>query len=442
MQLNIDEIVIKPDRQRKDVGDVSDLVESIKRIGLLNPIIVTAAKELVCGERRLTAAKELGWDSIPVNFKEDLADIDLQLVELDENVRRRDLTWQETAESLYTMHKILLTVKGDSWGVKNTAEEIGYSYSYMRRMIEVQTAIANGNTKLSTFDSINSAGNQLTRENERKLDNDLNKVTETLLSGSSKADKTEEESSLAASYKPTTSVEFINTDFLKFAEAYNGNPYNFIHCDFPYGINHDKSDQGNSEVHGAYSDSEEVYWELCASLCRNRNKLMYPSAHIMFWFSMKFYSETIEFFSRNAPDIEINPVPLVWFKSCNTGIVSDVKRRPRNVMEFCLMMSRGDRKIIQPVANCYPAPMQKKYHVSEKSESMLRHFYRMFIDEHSEVLDPTCGSGSAARAAITSKPKRITCLELNPEYAEIARNAFEENNRKNKLSKMLGVQDD
>ena len=53
-------------RSRKDPGDVSSLAESMSDIGLLHAIGVTLDDWLVYGLRRLSAAKELGWEKILV----------------------------------------------------------------------------------------------------------------------------------------------------------------------------------------------------------------------------------------------------------------------------------------------------------------------------------------------------------------------------------------
>ena len=58
----IDSIVVGI-RHRKDPGDLNPLMESIERIGLLQPITITPEGVLVCGWRRLEAVRRLGWHS-------------------------------------------------------------------------------------------------------------------------------------------------------------------------------------------------------------------------------------------------------------------------------------------------------------------------------------------------------------------------------------------
>jgi ParB family transcriptional regulator, chromosome partitioning protein len=53
-------------RIRKDMGDLDGLAESIRELGLLQPIVVFPDGSLILGERRLRAVQLLGWKEIPV----------------------------------------------------------------------------------------------------------------------------------------------------------------------------------------------------------------------------------------------------------------------------------------------------------------------------------------------------------------------------------------
>lgn len=86
--MNLDSIVIG-ERVRKEMGDVQSLAASIKRHGLLHPIVVKKDKTLVAGHRRLEAARRLGWQEIAVT----VIDVeDLLTAERDENTERKDFT--------------------------------------------------------------------------------------------------------------------------------------------------------------------------------------------------------------------------------------------------------------------------------------------------------------------------------------------------------------
>lgn len=56
-------------RHRKDLGDIDALAESIRRLGLLQPITVAPDGTLICGLRRLEAVRRLGWITVAVHVR-------------------------------------------------------------------------------------------------------------------------------------------------------------------------------------------------------------------------------------------------------------------------------------------------------------------------------------------------------------------------------------
>jgi ParB-like chromosome segregation protein Spo0J len=81
-------------RHRKDLGDLESLAESLQAVGLLHPVVIDARNRLIAGQRRLEAAKLLGWRTIPVT----VIDLDaLTLGEFAENACRKDFTPSEIA---------------------------------------------------------------------------------------------------------------------------------------------------------------------------------------------------------------------------------------------------------------------------------------------------------------------------------------------------------
>ncbi|MBN2160078.1 MAG: ParB N-terminal domain-containing protein [Spirochaetes bacterium] len=94
MKVRIEEIKIKK-RIRKEIGDISDLMESISKFGLMNPVTVTEDMELVAGFRRLQACKALGMEEIECRMVPTGSRIDRLLMEADENLARKELTFNE-----------------------------------------------------------------------------------------------------------------------------------------------------------------------------------------------------------------------------------------------------------------------------------------------------------------------------------------------------------
>jgi hypothetical protein len=94
-ELPIGDIVVG-DRHRQEPGDIDSLARSIRDLGLLHPVVITADKRLVAGARRLAALKELGRAVAPVRVVDSLDDALLTLrAERDENTCRKDFTPSE-----------------------------------------------------------------------------------------------------------------------------------------------------------------------------------------------------------------------------------------------------------------------------------------------------------------------------------------------------------
>lgn len=95
-------------RHRRDHGDLDPLINSIARVGLLQPITITPDGLLICGYRRLEAIKQLGWRTLRVWVRPGLsADLTRLLAERDENTTHKPLTALEAAR-LYDEVKTVL----------------------------------------------------------------------------------------------------------------------------------------------------------------------------------------------------------------------------------------------------------------------------------------------------------------------------------------------
>jgi ParB family chromosome partitioning protein len=101
-------------RREFNAEDLAELQESVRASGLLQPITVRrrAGKdgfELIAGERRLRAAKNLGWREIPAIIKE-IDDRTLLTLALVENLQRTDLNPIEEGEGYHQLtHQFGLT---------------------------------------------------------------------------------------------------------------------------------------------------------------------------------------------------------------------------------------------------------------------------------------------------------------------------------------------
>lgn len=88
------------DRRRQDYGDLDGLSESIRRYGLIHPIVIDSSRRLIAGGRRLEACRILGFSEVETRDFGELSETERREIELEENLRRKDLTPYEQAREL------------------------------------------------------------------------------------------------------------------------------------------------------------------------------------------------------------------------------------------------------------------------------------------------------------------------------------------------------
>lgn len=404
-RIPIDSIIIdRPNRQRTAI-DVSDIIESVKRRGVLTPICVTVSRRLIFGERRLTAAKQAGHTEILARFApDDLSDHDLQLLELEENLMRAELPWQDKARAMAK----LFALSGQA-NIQTFSASIGYDQSFVHKMLDAAEEIAKGNERVALAPTINKAVNVVQRQKEREQNNAIADILDTIGTGSE-----------APPILPPEADPILCQSFHDWAVNYVGPKFNLIHCDFPYGVELQDSDQlqVGGTAHATYEDGPEVFWKLLETLAREGDRFISHSAHLVFWHSMKeeLYLPMRQFFRERMPEWTFEDYPLIWLKSDNRGIAPDVERRPRRIYETALFGWRGERKLVKLASNGYAAPKEASAHPSTKPEPVLRHFLSMVVDHHTRLLDPTCGSGSALRAAESLGAASVLGLEMDSNF--------------------------
>lgn len=139
--INIEKLSPHKDNPRKDLGDISELAESIKAAGILQNLTVVpyigevtgepieGSYKVIIGHRRLAAAKLAGLTELPcvisnMDYKEQIATMLL------ENMQRSDLTIYEQAEGFQMMLDL-----GES--VNDISHKTGFSDTTVRRRVRL-----------------------------------------------------------------------------------------------------------------------------------------------------------------------------------------------------------------------------------------------------------------------------------------------------------------
>jgi len=108
--VKIDELVECEYNVRTELGDLTPLINSIREVGLLQPLIVRPSKkykgkyEVVVGKRRYHALKALGYKEVPVIIRE-LTDREALMLSLSENIQRGSLTREEEGRAILRLKR-------------------------------------------------------------------------------------------------------------------------------------------------------------------------------------------------------------------------------------------------------------------------------------------------------------------------------------------------
>ena len=133
------------ERFREDLGEIHDLAHSIKTYGVIQPLAVNAVEgphgepyKLLAGGRRFEACKRVEIEEVPVRiYPNELNEYQSRLIELEENIQRKDLTYIEDVNLKREIHELYTKLYGsktstkpdaEGWSLRDTAKLLGKSH--------------------------------------------------------------------------------------------------------------------------------------------------------------------------------------------------------------------------------------------------------------------------------------------------------------------------
>jgi len=123
-------------RKAFDEASIQALAESIKQEGLLQPITIRQVGEqyeLISGERRLRAAKLLGWPAIDAKIIQTVSEAEAAAKGLVENLQREDLNPIEEAEGFAEINRL----DSGYWTQAKIGQVTGRSESFVSRSLDL-----------------------------------------------------------------------------------------------------------------------------------------------------------------------------------------------------------------------------------------------------------------------------------------------------------------
>ena len=422
MDLPIQSVIVG-ERVRKEFGDIEDLASSLARVGLLNPIIVDSDNKLLAGHRRLLAAMHLGWTSIQARLIDELDEATRREVELEENIRRKDLTWVEEVTGLLDLYTCkqarygkrntsVFTDEQKGFGVEDAAKELDRSIGSISMDLQLARGLAEF-PELAKEKSKTAAFKRYRRMKETQL-------RAALAARQSVTDDPDEDADLRErlDYQPDDGTGTVRQPIRKATWKGKGILYHadsrdvlatwedasvdLIVTDPPYGLDmfrggRETSGQRLAEHQGTmYDDEPTKIMDVLDQVFMHAARVLKPDGHAYVFFHMTRY-ETVYLMLRKHFG-HCDEVPIIWIK--NTPGIGDPNQAWTYAYEPCFWVNRG-RSLMKPQAFNYLKydTVSKKIHATQKPVSLLRHLIQASSVPGEVVLDPFAGSGSTLVAA-------------------------------------------
>ena len=414
MDLEIKEIYISPDRQRQAIKEsaVAELAVSIQARGQLHPIVVTELDrarfpdlplhlkyQLVAGYRRLLATALLKQPIIKAELHSNLTRIEQEEIELDENLMREQLSWQDEIKAKSRLVELRKQLYGDS--IRDVAAHVGESRGELwedqrlAKAIELIPELANSKNKTQ-------AQNKLRLLQRR----------ETLTAKAAELQAGKLDPALLA-YETKVKLG----DALTLVKTWPTGVFHCIVTDPPYGINLDSGETKKGNAHPQiYADDTYDVMDLTAQIIPEAYRILQENTHAYFFFDIKQYARILRLLTEAG--FTVDPIPLVWVKP-GSGQVNHPDSRWGSGYEACFFCRKGNRALLRQgqsnVLQHDPVPSNKKIHPVEKPVSLLRQLIESSTAPGEVVVDFFGGSGSTAEAAMQTGRNFLLC-EKDPAF--------------------------
>ncbi len=415
-------IQVAPDRQRRkfDPAAIDKLALSILDRGLLHPVVVRMQEDrhvLVAGERRLRAIEAIAVEQkhfrcnginvpvghVPYILITDLDEIAYREAELEENLIREDLTWQEEADAIAELHT-LRKAQNPQQTYTDTAREISpeptpghTTYQDVSRSVIIAQHL--DDPKVAAARDEKEAFAIVSRKLEQEFRSQLH-------------------AAVPASHNHT----LIHGDLTEEMWNLEIDQFTCMIADPPYGKNAGGFGDAAKLSH-EYEDSPEHAMELYDHILAYSRDCCAADAHIYLFCDVLL----LPFIRERARHYEWNlrATPLIWDKVSRGHLDSGGLYGWRRSYEMIVFASRGSRNLTSVaddvVSHKYGFKEGEKEHAAQKPVDLYKRLLSLSTAPGDKVLDPCCGSGTIFAAAHELKLE-ATGIEQSDEYHAIALN--------------------
>ncbi len=404
-----------PAKPRRDLGDLSGLIQSITDNGLILPIILGPNHELIDGERRLTCFHRLNQE-IPFVYRSQLASDELEELELEANRYRKDFTWQEEVlkgHKLYRAKCREASLMGEKFTQRDARIVMGCGLEAVNIRIKLAKAILSGNTEVSSAPTITAALQVMLKQVQEniqatqvtssipELKNNLSFDIDSPLSSPVRQPNTTEEDLSGDEIVVPLSQMFFNGDCREIMSKLPADFVDHIITDPPYGINPDNMDTlvKLDEVYHSHQVDENI--SLILDFIQQAFRTLKDQGFLAMWYDLDHHEKIVN--AGTAAGFKVCRWPLIACKisSCrNSAAAFNVTKRT----EYCILMRKGNAVLTKPITSNYKEfDFQTEKALYDNPFAKPFDAWKWIIDmialPGQSILDAFSGAGSGPRAS-------------------------------------------
>lgn len=437
------EIIVPEGRQRKSFnqGKLEELAESLKQYKQLQPGLCRKEEGkviLIAGERRLRAC-QLAEIPYAYTLYDEKIDINLaKELELEENLCRDDLTWQEEVEAKNMLHELYQkkggkTSPGAKGGhtIEQTARILNQSKSTLSKELDLKIFmefddVRNAPTKTEAMKIVKRHKEAMAREvnlkkvlEKREREEREEDATSAYTFNFSEPNKEDMEAQLQKKMDYYVS-HALHGEMEKTLKKFEDNHFQIVFFDPPWGVGFDEVKR-ESRSKKNYEDKEEDFNIKFPQWLSLIYKKMAEDSILFLFFGIANYSFVYDVIERTG--FETNRMPLIWYKkgAHHTRNPKVWFGRSYEPIAYC---RKGKKDIILQgasdiITTTAPTPKMKKDHPSAKHPDIYRNLLRRVAFPGDNVLDPMAGSGMIAVACESlqrTTPIEWTTIEKDEDF--------------------------
>lgn len=401
------------ERFRKDYGNITELVTSIKKEGLIQPLAVYAQPDkkqpylLLAGGRRFTACTKAGLEKVPcLIFDTLMSDLDVRSIELAENIYRKDLEWHEKIRLEAEIHRLQTEIHGKGVAPGTSGEATGWTQKKTAELIGVDPGKVTKDLKLASLLEHMPELKDICKnaDEARKM---IGKAVERMERNNAAQKVIEKQTNTPLDIQRRRLVDrFIIGDFYELVKKIPSGSVDIVEMDPPYGIDLNeakKSDDGMNLQMGDYYEIPKtdylVWMDRYLAECY---RVMAPDSWLICWFGPEpWFDAVFQLIIKN--NFYTNRLAGIWIKEGQTG----QSKRPdiylANNYEMFFYARKGNPTIKkQGRSNVFiyaPVVAADKEHPTEKPIELYTDILQTFGLPEQTLMIPFLGSGASLFAA-------------------------------------------